>query len=222
MALAPGPGTAPTARTTWRSCSRSSRASLGGTFHQDGRCIYADDRTAICLIHETGTAPGGDRFDNLAVYTSVFARTGKRTGSGPLTSTPSTVKTSGRKTLAHPQKTFPSSYGAPVPDASFLAGAHALGPARPVPGHDDASAYRRSCKASQIRRALLAPRSASPQAVAPLLIPLLRARRASGGGVGACHGVGTDEHDRGVVLSQEFKPARSLLGCPRVTVSSPY
>ena len=42
---------------------------FGGTFHQDGRCIYADDHTAICLIHETGTAPGGDRFDNLAVYT---------------------------------------------------------------------------------------------------------------------------------------------------------
>ena len=42
--------------------------SLGGTFHQDGRCIYADERTAICLIHETGTAPGGDQFDNLAVY----------------------------------------------------------------------------------------------------------------------------------------------------------
>jgi ketosteroid isomerase-like protein len=44
-------------------------ASLDGTFHQDGRCIYADDRTAICLIHETGTAPSGDQFDNLAVYT---------------------------------------------------------------------------------------------------------------------------------------------------------
>ncbi len=44
-------------------------ASLGGTFHQDGRCVYADDRTAICLIRETGTAPGGDRFDNLAVCT---------------------------------------------------------------------------------------------------------------------------------------------------------
>ena len=44
-------------------------AALDGTFHQDGRCIYADDRVAICLIHETGTAPGGDQFDNLAVYT---------------------------------------------------------------------------------------------------------------------------------------------------------
>jgi hypothetical protein len=47
-----------------------------------------------------------------------------------LTSTPSTVKPSGRKTLAHPQRTFPSSCGAPVPDASFLAGADALGQRR--------------------------------------------------------------------------------------------
>jgi ketosteroid isomerase-like protein len=43
--------------------------SLGGTFHQGGRCIYADDRVAICLIHETATAASGDQFDNLAVYT---------------------------------------------------------------------------------------------------------------------------------------------------------
>ena len=42
---------------------------FGGTFHQDGRCVYADDRVAIGLVHETGTAPDGDRFDNLAVYT---------------------------------------------------------------------------------------------------------------------------------------------------------
>ena len=52
-------------------------ASLGGTFHQDGRCIYADDRTAISLIHETGEAPGGDRFDNLAVYISRFRSDGQ-------------------------------------------------------------------------------------------------------------------------------------------------
>ena len=43
---------------------------MGEIFHQDGRCVYADDRVAISLIHETGTAPGGDRFDNLAVYIS--------------------------------------------------------------------------------------------------------------------------------------------------------
>jgi ketosteroid isomerase-like protein len=42
--------------------------SFGDTFHQDGRCVYADDRVSISLIHETGTAPGGDQFDNLAVY----------------------------------------------------------------------------------------------------------------------------------------------------------
>jgi hypothetical protein len=40
---------------------------LGGTFHQDGHCVYADDRVAINLIHETGKAPSGDVFDNLAV-----------------------------------------------------------------------------------------------------------------------------------------------------------
>jgi hypothetical protein len=41
---------------------------FGDTFRQEGRCVYADDRVSISLIHETGTAPGGDRFDNLAVY----------------------------------------------------------------------------------------------------------------------------------------------------------
>jgi ketosteroid isomerase-like protein len=45
-------------------------ASFGDKFHQDGHCVYADDRVAISLIHETGTAPGGDPFDNLAVYVS--------------------------------------------------------------------------------------------------------------------------------------------------------
>jgi hypothetical protein len=43
-------------------------AALGDTFRQDGRCVYADDRVIINLIHETGTAPDGDEFDNLAVY----------------------------------------------------------------------------------------------------------------------------------------------------------
>jgi hypothetical protein len=42
--------------------------SFGDTFHQDGRCVYADDRVSISLIHETGMASGGDRFDNLAGY----------------------------------------------------------------------------------------------------------------------------------------------------------
>jgi len=72
-ALAPGPGTGP-----WhRASGKDDRAlmltefatSLGGTFHQDGRCIYADERAVICLIHETATAPDGDQFDNHTVYT---------------------------------------------------------------------------------------------------------------------------------------------------------
>ena len=68
-----GPGAGPWHRAHgkdgWALMSMEFGAALGGTFHQDGRCIYADDRVAICLIHETGTAPSGDRFDNLAVYT---------------------------------------------------------------------------------------------------------------------------------------------------------
>jgi ketosteroid isomerase-like protein len=52
-------------------------ASLGDTFHQDGRCVYADDRVAVSLIHETGTAPSGDPFDNIAVYVSRLRRDGK-------------------------------------------------------------------------------------------------------------------------------------------------
>ena len=67
-----GPGAGP-----WhRACGRDDLGllllefsqALGDTFHQDGRCIYADDRVSINLIHETGKAPSGDDFDNLAVY----------------------------------------------------------------------------------------------------------------------------------------------------------
>ena len=43
-------------------------AALDNTFHQEGRCVYADDRVTINLIHETGQGPNGDQFDNLAVY----------------------------------------------------------------------------------------------------------------------------------------------------------
>lgn len=72
-------------------------SSLGETFHQDGRCVYADDRVAISLIHETGTAPGGNRFDNLAVYISRLRPDGRPNGCGPLTLTRSTVKPSGEE-----------------------------------------------------------------------------------------------------------------------------
>jgi ketosteroid isomerase-like protein len=43
-------------------------SALGDTFHQNGRCVYADDRVAINLIHETAKAPSGDLFDNVTVY----------------------------------------------------------------------------------------------------------------------------------------------------------
>jgi SnoaL-like domain len=43
---------------------------FGGSWHQDGRCLYADDRCTISLVHETGTAPNGDAFDNMAVWVS--------------------------------------------------------------------------------------------------------------------------------------------------------
>lgn len=41
---------------------------FGGTWHQDGHCLYADDRCVISLVHETGTAPSGDQFDNMAIW----------------------------------------------------------------------------------------------------------------------------------------------------------
>jgi ketosteroid isomerase-like protein len=43
---------------------------FGETFRQDGSCVFADDRMAICLVHETGTSQSGDPFDNMAVYVS--------------------------------------------------------------------------------------------------------------------------------------------------------
>jgi hypothetical protein len=43
-------------------------AAFDNNFRQDGRCVYADDRVTIGLLHETGKHPDGDDFDNLAVY----------------------------------------------------------------------------------------------------------------------------------------------------------
>ena len=48
-----------------------------GTWHQEGRVIYADDATVVSLVHETGTAPSGDVFDNRAVYVSRLDSDGK-------------------------------------------------------------------------------------------------------------------------------------------------
>lgn len=48
-----------------------------GTWHQDGRCIYADDRCTISLVHETGIGPNGDKFDNMAIWISRLDANGK-------------------------------------------------------------------------------------------------------------------------------------------------
>ena len=86
---------------------------FGDTFNQDGRCVYADDHTAICLIPRPGQCPVATSSTTSRYTPCAFAPTGTRTGSGPLTSTPSTVKRSGRKTLAHPPKTSPRRRGVP-------------------------------------------------------------------------------------------------------------
>jgi hypothetical protein len=54
-----------------------SAAALGGTFHQDGQCVYADDRVAINVIHESGGASSGQPFDNVAIYVSRLRSDGK-------------------------------------------------------------------------------------------------------------------------------------------------
>ena len=48
-----------------------------GTWHQDGQCIYADNRCTISLVHETGTGPEGDAFDNMAIWISRIDAAGK-------------------------------------------------------------------------------------------------------------------------------------------------
>ncbi len=50
---------------------------FGGTWHQDGHCIYGDDRCTISLVHETGTGPEGDTFDNMAIWISRIDADGK-------------------------------------------------------------------------------------------------------------------------------------------------
>lgn len=50
---------------------------FGDSWHQEGRCLYADDRCTISLVHETGTGPGGDTFDNTAIWISRIDADGK-------------------------------------------------------------------------------------------------------------------------------------------------
>jgi hypothetical protein len=49
---------------------------FAGSFHQKGRCIYADDDWAVALVHETGTTPDGVRFNNRALWVDRFTPEG--------------------------------------------------------------------------------------------------------------------------------------------------
>src|SRR5580693_6189035 len=107
MAQAPGPGTAVAARTTWRSCSPSSRGSSATPFTKTAVAYTPMTAWPFAFSTRPEQGPVATSSTTSRYTPSVFVRTGKRTGSGPLTSTPSTVKASGRKTQANPQKTFP-------------------------------------------------------------------------------------------------------------------
>jgi hypothetical protein len=50
---------------------------FAGTWHQAGRCVYADDACTVSLVHETGTAPDGVSFDNRALWISRLDSEGK-------------------------------------------------------------------------------------------------------------------------------------------------
>jgi hypothetical protein len=50
---------------------------FAGTWHQAGRCVYADDTCTVSLVHETGSAPDGATFDNRALWISRLDGEGK-------------------------------------------------------------------------------------------------------------------------------------------------
>jgi ketosteroid isomerase-like protein len=50
---------------------------FGDSFAQRGQCVYADDRCSVTMVHETGTAGDGARFDNHALWITRFGHDGK-------------------------------------------------------------------------------------------------------------------------------------------------
>ncbi len=61
-----------------------------GTWHQDGHCLYADDRCTISLVHETGTGPEGDTSTTWRSGSAASTPTARTTAFGPWTSIRST------------------------------------------------------------------------------------------------------------------------------------
>jgi hypothetical protein len=76
-----GPGAGPWRHATGRDEFANVLLGFSGffndTFHQHGRCIYADDRVVISLIEESGSTAAGDVFENLAVYVTRVGADGK-------------------------------------------------------------------------------------------------------------------------------------------------
>ncbi len=50
---------------------------FGDTWNQRGTCVYADDRTSVSLVEETGKVVSGDSFENMAIWISRFDQDGK-------------------------------------------------------------------------------------------------------------------------------------------------
>ncbi len=50
---------------------------FGDTFHQSGRCLYANGDFSVTLVNETGIHAGsGDAFDNRAIYINRYGPEG--------------------------------------------------------------------------------------------------------------------------------------------------
>ena len=76
-----GPGAGPWRHVEGRDALADVLVKLASRFNDDwkqvGQVVYADDQLVISLVRETGTAPPGDVFDNLAVYVSRIGADGK-------------------------------------------------------------------------------------------------------------------------------------------------
>ena len=81
-------------------------AFFGDSFRQSGRCLFADDRLCVSLIHETGTAPSGDRYDNTGVYVSRLAPDGRADRMGSFDLDVEQCEAFWRKNPGEPSKDF--------------------------------------------------------------------------------------------------------------------
>lgn len=75
-----GPGAAPWSHVEGKEALGTMMVEFLSEFRDDwkqqGRVVYADDDVVIAIVHETGTAKSGDRFDNRAIWISRFGAAG--------------------------------------------------------------------------------------------------------------------------------------------------